>query len=184
VAALQQPDPDSKCLVVHGAGVSREALNAAVDALGHEHITGTQTLTYITDRVLLQDRLTAVLAGFFGALALLLAAIGLYGLMSYAVSHRSREIGIRLALGAAPGRVTTEVVRDGLGIALMGVGVGFPVALAAVQLVKSLLFGITPYDPVTALIAPLLLLLVGVLASLLPARRAARVDPIVALRAE
>jgi predicted permease len=184
VAALQQPDPDAKCLVVRGVGVSRDALSTAIDALGHEHITATQTLTYITDRVLLQDRLTAVLAGFFGALALLLAAIGLYGLMSYAVSHRSREIGIRLALGAAPARVTTEVMRDGLGIALVGVGVGFPVALAAVQLVKSLLFGITPYDPVTSLIAPLLLLVVAALASLFPARRAARVDPIAALRME
>jgi predicted permease len=184
VAALQQPDPDAKCLVVRGAGMSREALSAAVDALSHERITATQTLTYITDRVLLQERLTAVLAGFFGALALLLAAIGLYGLMSYAVSHRSREIGIRLALGAAPGRVTTEVMRDGLGIALVGLGVGFPVALAAAQLVRSLLFGITPYDRVTALIAPLPLLVVAALASLVPARRAARVDPIVALRAE
>jgi predicted permease len=184
VAALQDPARDAKCLVIRGTGFSHEALNAAVYSLGHEQITATQTLTYITDRVLLQERLTAMLAGFFGALALLLASVGLYGLMSYAVSQRTREIGIRLALGAAPARVTTDVMRDGLAIAGAGVAIGFPVALVAVQLVKSLLFGITPFDPLTSLIAPLSLVAVAALASLFPARRASRVDPILALRAE
>jgi putative ABC transport system permease protein len=184
VAALQQPDPNAKCFVVRGTGVSREAMNAAIEPLGYEHINKIERLTYITDRVLLQDRLTAALAGFFGALALLLAAIGLYGLMAYAVAQRSREIGIRLALGAAPARVTTEIMREGLGITLAGVGVGFAAALASVQLVKSLLFGITPYDPLTSLGAPLILITVAAIACLLPALRASRVDPIVALRAD
>ena len=155
-----------------------------MDGLGNEHVTGTQTLTYITDRVLLQERLTAMLAGFFGGLSLLLAAVGLYGLMSYAVAHRTREIGIRVALGAAPARVTRDVMRDGLAITLAGVGVGAPAALAAVQLVRSLLFGITPYDPLTALVAPLVLLAVAAFACFFPARRASRVDPLVALRCE
>ena len=184
VAALQQPDANAKCFVVRGTGVSGETMNAAIEALGYEHITKTETLTHITDRVLLQDRLTAVLAGFFGALALLLAAIGLYGLMSYTVAQRGRDIGIRLALGAAPARVTAEILWQGLGVALSGVVVGFAAALASVQLVKSLLFGITPYDPLTSLAAPLILMAVAAGACLFPALRASRVDPIVALRAD
>ncbi|HEX3704233.1 MAG TPA: ABC transporter permease [Vicinamibacterales bacterium] len=185
VAALQQPDSVNwKCFVIRGAGVSAESVRAAVDPLGAERIGRTEALTYIMDRVLLQERLTAMLAGFFGGLALLLAAIGLYGLMSYAVAQRRRDIGIRLALGAAPRRVTAEVLRDGLRITLTGVGVGFAAALASVQLVKSLLFGVTPYDPLTASIAPIALVIVATLACLLPALRASRVDPIVALRAD
>ncbi len=183
VAALQQPDPNGKCFVVRG-GVSLDRLNAALETFGYEHVTKIETLSYIVDRVLLQERLTATLAAFFGALGLLLAAIGLYGLMSYAVAQRSREIGIRLALGAAPARVTSEIMQDGLRIALAGIGVGFAAALAAVQLVKSLLFGITPYDPLTSLIAPLSLVIVAAIACLFPALRASRVDPMVALRAD
>jgi ABC-type antimicrobial peptide transport system permease subunit len=125
-----------------------------------------------------------MLAGFFGALAPLLATIGLYGLLSYAVAQRSREIGIRFALGAAPARVMSEIMQGGLRIALAGVGVGFAAAFAAVQLVKSLLFGITPYDPLTSLVAPLSLIIVAAIACLFPALRGSRVDPMVALRAD
>jgi ABC-type antimicrobial peptide transport system permease subunit len=128
--------------------------------------------------------MSAALAGFFGALALLLSAVGLYGLMSYAVTERRREIGIRVALGARPDRVMLDVIRDGLSVTLAGVGAGLIAALAAVQLVKSLLFGITPYDPVTLIAAPVSLLLVATAASALPAARAARVDPMEALRAD
>src|SRR5262245_1428560 len=128
--------------------------------------------------------MSAALAAFFGVLALLLSAIGLYGLMSYAVTQRRREIGIRVALGARPDRVMRDVIGDGLSVALAGVGAGMLAALAAVQLVKSLLFGITPYDPVTLVAAPASLLVVAIAASALPAARAARVDPMEALRAE
>jgi len=121
---------------------------------------------------------------FFGALALLLAAIGVYGLMSYTVEQRWREIGIRVALGADSRRVVGDVIRDGIAVTLAGAAAGFAVALAAVQLVKSLLFGVAPYDPVTLAAAPASLLAIAVAACVLPARRAARVDPIIALRAE
>jgi hypothetical protein len=183
-AALQDPSVNFKCFVVRGTDVSFPALKSAVEALGHEDVRSMVTLRYITDRALLQERMTAMLSGFFGALALLLAGIGLFGLMSYAVAQGRREIGIRMALGAEPRRVMTDVVRDGLGVTLIGVAAGFVAALVAVQLVKSLLFGITPHDPVTLLTAPATLILIAVVACLLPAVRAAKVDPMIALRAE
>ncbi len=184
VAALQQPDPDGKCFVVRGTSVSQDVLNAVVAGVGYEHITKAETLSYITDRVLLQERLTATLAGFFGTLALLLAASGLYGLMSYAVAQRSREIGIRLALGAAPTRMITGILRDGLTITLAGIVVGLAAALGVVRLMTSLLFGITPHDPMTMFIAPASLVAVAIAACVFPALRAARIDPITALRAD
>jgi predicted permease len=183
-AALQDPSVNFKCFVVRGTDVSYTALKSAVEALGHENVGNMVTLSYITDRALLQERMTAMLSGFFGALALLLAGIGLFGLMSYAVAQRRREIGIRMALGAEPRRVMTDVVRDGLAVTFTGVAAGFMAALVAVQLVKSLLFGITPHDPLTLLTAPVSLLLIAVVACLLPAARAAKVDPMIALRAE
>ena len=183
-AALQDPSVNFKCFVVRGTDVSYAALKSAVEALGHENVGNMVTLRYITDRALLQERMTAMLSGFFGALALLLAGIGLFGLMSYAVAQRRREIGIRMALGAEPRRVMTDVVRDGLAVTFTGVAAGFAAALVAVQLVKSLLFGITPHDPVTLLLAPVSLLLIAVVACLLPAARAAKVDPMIALRTE
>jgi predicted permease len=182
--ALQSPSPDYKCFVIRGRGVSPEEINRAVEALGRERVGNTESLNFITDRVLLQERMSAALAAFFGVLALLLSAIGLYGLMSYAVTQRRREIGIRVALGARPDRVMRDLIRDGLSVTCAGVGVGLIAALAAVQLVKSLLFGITPYDPVTLVAAPVSLLVVAIVASALPAARAARVDPMEALRAE
>jgi predicted permease len=184
VPALQSASPDYKCFVVRGRGVSQDEIRRTIEALGRERVGNTESLTFITDRVLLQERMSAALAGFFGALALLLSAVGLYGLMSYAVTERRREIGIRVALGARPDRVMLDVIRDGLSVTLAGVGAGLIAALAAVQLVKSLLFGITPYDPVTLIAAPVSLLLVATAASALPAARAARVDPMEALRAD
>jgi putative ABC transport system permease protein len=117
-------------------------------------------------------------------LALLLAGIGLYGLMSYAVAQRQREIGIRMALGADTGRVVRDVIRDGLAVSVGRVVIGFAAALAATQLVKSLLVGVTPRDLVTLFVAPALLVGIAISASAVPAMRAARVDPMVVVRAE
>jgi predicted permease len=182
--ALQEPDASYKCFVIRANGVSLADLNRAVDSLGREHIGSMRSIEYITNEVLLQERLTAGLAAFFGGLALLLAGIGLYGLMAYGVAQRRREIGIRVALGAEPRRVMADVVRDSVAVALGGVAIGFVAALATVQLVKSLLFGVTPHDPVTLFVAPASLIAIAIAASMLPAARAARVDPMVALRAE
>jgi predicted permease len=183
--SLQEPDiVDGKCFVVRGAGVSVAALQHAVDALGVERFSNVQPVDDIVDRVLLQDRVTAVVAGFFGALAMLLAAIGLYGLMSYEVSRRRREIGIRMALGAVPARVVRTVVGDGLAVAGAGAAAGLAASVITVRLVKALLFGIGAHDTLTMVAAPALLVTIAAIACVVPAARAARTEPMIALRAE
>ena len=133
---------------------------------------------------LLRDRLMATLAGFFGALAVLLATIGLYGVMSYMVVRRTNEIGIRMALGADRPEVVRMMLREA-GIFLgVGVGIGTVLALAAGKAAASLLFNLRPYDPPTLAVAIGALALVGLAASLVPALRAARMDPVTALRDE
>jgi predicted permease len=131
-----------------------------------------------------KERLLATLSSGFGLLALLLSCLGLYGILSYAVALRTREIGIRMALGAERRDVLWLMLRDALRLALIGVAVGIPSALAAALLISSQLFGISAADPVAIGLATLILLAVASAASYLPARRAARVDPLVALREE
>jgi predicted permease len=129
-----------------------------------------------------QERVVASLSGFFGALALLLAGIGLYGVMSYAVSRRRTEIGIRMALGAAPASAIGLVLRRVAVLVGTGVIVGCAVALWAAQFVSSLLFGLPPRDPATFAGAAIVLTAIGALAAWIPARRAARIDPAIVLR--
>ncbi len=120
----------------------------------------------------------------FAALALVLAAVGIYGVMSYSVTLRINEIGIRIALGASPGNVFLIVVGESLRLALIGVAVGVGFALVLTRTLRSFLFGISASDPLTFVITAVLLTLVAIAASYFPARRATRVDPIVALRSE
>jgi predicted permease len=136
------------------------------------------------DRLLFQERLVARLAGFFGVLALVLACIGLYGLLSYEVSRRTREIGIRMALGAQPERVLQLVLRQGIALALVGAAVGIGVALGVTRYLGSMLFNVRASDPLTMSAVAVLLTLVALAACYVPARRATRVDPMVALRYE
>jgi len=128
--------------------------------------------------------LIANLSSFFGLLALLLACIGLFGIMSYSVARRTNEIGIRMALGAERADVLRLVIREGLKPVLLGICIGLPAAIAGGRLIRSLLFDLEPSDPLTIVLATLLLLAVAALAGYLPARRAARVDPMTALRCE
>ena len=136
------------------------------------------------DRVLIEERFLAKLVSVIGALAMLLASIGLYGLLSYEVARRTREIGVRMALGAAPMDVLRLVLGQGLGLAAAGILLGAAIAAGLTRFLQSLLFGVKPNDPVTFVAIGALLLVVGALASYLPTRRATRVDPMVALRYE
>jgi predicted permease len=143
-----------------------------------------QTQAELIDQLLFQERMIAKLAGFFGILALVLACIGLYGLLSYEVSRRTREIGIRIALGAQRGGVLRLVVGQGIVLAITGAMVGIAVALGVTRYLKSMLYNIHANDPATIAGVTILLTLVAVAACYIPARRAMRVDPMVALRYE
>ena len=136
------------------------------------------------DRLLWQERVFAGLAGFFGGLAALLVCVGLYGLMSFAVLQRTGEIGIRMALGAAPGQVHRMILRESLAVLCVGTAIGVIAASLASRLIAKLLYGLAPTDPTTFGVVTLLLIAVALVAALLPARRASKIDPLVALRAE
>jgi ABC-type antimicrobial peptide transport system permease subunit len=131
-----------------------------------------------------QQRFVATLGGFFGVVALLLAAVGIYGVMSQAMTRRTREIGIRMALGAEPATVLWMMLRESLAMLSLGALIGLPAALALTKYTKSLLFGVKPQDPTTIAGAVVLLLMATALAGFLPARRAMRVQPVEALKQE
>jgi ABC-type antimicrobial peptide transport system permease subunit len=173
---------------VRTAGDPTEIISAVRQAAqsidGNVPLFDLKTQSEQVDQALAQERLFARLSAFFGLLALLLACIGLYGIMSYSVARRTHEIGIRIALGAQPGSVLWLVMRETLLMVLMGVAIGVPGALAAAKVISSMLFGLTATDPVTISIATLVMIGVAAFAGYLPARRASRVDPMIALRYE
>jgi putative ABC transport system permease protein len=160
------------------------AVRQAVESLGHEYVSSSKTVAQNIDRSILQERVTATLSAFFGGMALLLSAIGFYGLMAYTVTQRTREIGIRVALGAERASVLKMILRETLVLMAVGLSVGLPCALSATRLIGHMLYGLSPNDPVTLVCVVTALLAVGVLAGYLPARRALKVDPLVALRYE
>jgi putative ABC transport system permease protein len=161
------------------------ALRRAVWAIDpNQPIASVKTLNEVVSDSVGPSRLNMILMGVFGGLALLLAAVGIYGLLSYAVTQRTHELGIRLALGAQAKDVLRLVLQQGMALAILGEAIGLLAALASTRLLKGLLFGVTPTDPLIFIAVFQLLALVAFIACYLPARRATRVDPLVALRWE
>jgi hypothetical protein len=167
-----------------GLATVRDGYTRVVKSLGHRSLRGFITSSEWVDRALLQERFMAGLATFAAAITILLACIGVYGLLAYSVTARVREIGVRVALGAARGTVVWMIVRDGLAIVVPGMLIGAPCAWAAARLVRAQLYGIAPGDPRTLLVAAAIFLVTALVASLLPALRASRVAPVEALREE
>jgi predicted permease len=143
-----------------------------------------QTQTELLDKNLTQERVFAQAYAMFGGLAMLIASIGLFGLMSYNVARRTNEIGIRMALGAQRGDVLRLVMRESMTLVVLGIAIGLALAVAAGRLVASFLFGLAPTDPQTLAVAMAVMVIVSSIAGYLPARRAARVDPMIALHYE
>jgi putative ABC transport system permease protein len=160
-------------------------LRAIVRDLDHEvPVFSVQTMQERVASSVGRERFYTTLVAIFAAVALVLAAVGLYGVIAYAVSQRTHELGVRVALGATSQRISAMVIREGLALTAVGAGLGIVAALGAGSVVASLLFGVTPRDPITLGGVVVVLAAVAMLASWLPARRAARVDPLVAMRGE
>ncbi|HTS50530.1 MAG TPA: ABC transporter permease [Bryobacteraceae bacterium] len=147
-------------------------------------LASVRTMQDVVSQSLARASFTLIMLGIAGGMALLLGIVGIYGVISYAVSQRRREIGIRVALGAQPGAMSRMFIRYGLGLAGIGVGIGLAAAAGLMQLMRSVLFGISPLDPVTYVVMPVVLAAAAVVSSYLPARRAANVDPVHALKQE
>jgi putative ABC transport system permease protein len=175
--------------VVVKSTLSASAVVGAIRAITHSidknlPVTDIVSLPDVLHASVAQPRFRTLLLGLFGAVALMLAAVGIFGVISYSVSRRTHELGIRMALGAQPGSVLGMILRETLALTLIGIAVGLPCAVATARLVTHLLFNVTPYDPLTLALVSLMLVAVGALASYIPARRAMKVDPTVALRYE
>ncbi len=165
--------------------IKTDELNRVVGTIDPRmQISSVRTIAERLDQNISRDRLIARLAGFFGVLALAFAGIGLFGLMSYSVSQRTKEFGVRLALGATPEKVLRDVIRHGILVGLIGSGMGVAGAIGLTHFIGSQLYGVPGIDPVTFSAAVFGLMLIVLLASSLPARRASKVDPMIALRAE
>jgi predicted permease len=185
---LVGPDVTTMSFVVRAsipAATLTSSVRAAVDAVDSQlALARVTTLEAMIDRASAQMAFTMVLIAVAGGVALMLGLVGIYGVMSYIVSQRTSEIGVRLALGAEPRSVTAMILKQGSVVALAGAAIGVIVALAGSRLIASLLYGITPRDPAVFVMTTLLLLVVSALACWLPARRAARLSPLEALRVD
>jgi putative ABC transport system permease protein len=145
-------------------------------------ITRVRMMQHVRGLATAQEAFTVLLVGLFATVALILAAVGLYGVTAYSVAQRTRELGIRLALGAGPGDVLRTVLGQGARLVLVGIAIGTVVSLALTRMMASLLFGVGARDPITFAAVSVLLAAVSLVACYIPARRAMRVDPVVALR--
>jgi putative ABC transport system permease protein len=187
---MAQEPPGRLTLVVRAAGNADPSglaatLRGAVQAIDPDQpVYDIKTMTQWVSETIAQRRLNMILLGTFALLALLLAAVGIYGVMSYSVTQRTHEIGIRMALGAQRRDVLKMIIGQGMGLTLIGIGVGLIGALALTRLMSSLLFEVSAFDPLTFFGVSALLTFIALLACFIPARRAMKVDPMIALRYE
>jgi predicted permease len=188
VPSTQYPPDDSPSVNLFVRAQNPAAIVRAVEretgSHGFDYVVSATTLEDNTSRALTEDRATAMLSSLFAGLALLLAGIGLFGLMSYTVTRRTREIGIRMALGSQRMTILRLVLGEALLLAVAGVLIGAPCALAGTRLIAHVLFGVAPSDPIAFAVAAGTLLAIATIAGYWPARRAMHTDPIVALRSE
>jgi ABC-type antimicrobial peptide transport system permease subunit len=188
VPRLQQVGLTPQAIVVHTSADPLSLVSAVRGVIWNEDpnlpISNIQTIEQAASDSLGQEKMIAQMMGFFAVVALLLAAVGLYGLISYSVTQRTREIGLRMALGANTSSVLSAVIRQALTLALIGMVIGLVIAFAASRLIINLLYDISAVDPLTYVVVSLVLVGVSVVASLIPAYRATRVDPVSALRYE
>ena len=162
------------------ASIEKQVRAAGPDIL----VMHTGTMDAQLDNSIVQERLISTLAAVFGALALVLSGVGLYGVLAYSVVRRTREIGIRLALGELPGQVIQKMLRESMRLVALGLGIGIPASMLMAHAVDDLLYGIAPTDPRTQIVAGAVLAVVGLIASWIPALRASRIQPLIALRCE
>jgi putative ABC transport system permease protein len=188
VPAAQCPSIGSTTFVVrtssHLAGLPRQAQGIVTNLDRSIPIFAVKSLDQYLSASVLQPRFSSLLLGLFATLSSALAAIGLYGLISYSVALRTREIGVRIALGAAPRGVLTMILQQGTTIAMIGIGIGLGLAVVFTRWLSAELYGVGPHDPLTLALVAMLLLVVGLAACAIPALRAMRVDPVTALRGE
>jgi ABC-type antimicrobial peptide transport system permease subunit len=167
-------------------GTPSDKLNNAiadeVQSFNHENVTRIDTFEERNERSFVYEQMTATLSTLFASIALLVAGFGLFGLMSYAVTLRTREIGIRMAMGSQREGILQLILRDAILLTAVGIAVGIPCTLAATRLIAQMIFGLSPADPATLATASLILLLVGTLAGYWPALKAMKMNPVTALR--
>jgi predicted permease len=188
LAFQQMPDPGQIVFEAQVGGIPSAAVANLISQIKatdpHLPISFVRTLDSLVTNSAADQIALAKLSTFFAGLALLLACVGLYGVMSYTVASRTREIGVRMALGAQQGDVVQLVLRDGMLLVAVGLGIGIPLALASSPVLHSFLFGLNSTDPLSLIAVVLLFGIVALFAGLIPARRAAKVDPVMALRGE
>jgi len=180
--------PSGLSVVVRSDGEASgllDAIRRASDQISNEQVIyDPQTMNEIVSASLARQRFSMILLGVFAALALVLASVGIYGVISYSVGQRTHEIGIRMALGARPWNILKLVLLQGGGLALAGVAIGLGCALGLTRMMAAMLYGVRSTDPLTFVGVATLLIVVALAACYIPARRATRVDPMIALRYE